>query len=221
MDLGSKIYELRKKQGFSQEQLAESLGVSRQAVSKWETGQAIPELDKVILLCDLFQISSDWLLGREDYAKQAKCVENEIKQKQNWAQSGAIVGTILNGVGLILAIFFWLEWQRVFTIAIGLVFMLAGMMVFVLGQTEEKNLMIKERVKWQFIGINCWIMLFIPSVMVYNTIIGIKYRFFPAITPIPIGVGGSTLIIWAISYIGVSVLCTYWAKKKIYQAKEK
>ena len=65
MKIGEKIASLRNLAGMSQEQLAEKLGVSRQSVSKWEMDQALPQIDKVLLLCEIFNISADKLL-RED-----------------------------------------------------------------------------------------------------------------------------------------------------------
>nr|WP_297283184.1 helix-turn-helix transcriptional regulator [uncultured Agathobaculum sp.] len=62
MTLGEKITDLRKKRGLSQEELAITLGVSRQAVSKWELGDAMPDTDKVIALADYFDVTTDWLL---------------------------------------------------------------------------------------------------------------------------------------------------------------
>ena len=62
MRIGEKITTLRVKAGMSQEQLAESLGVSRQSVSKWEMDQALPQIDKVLPMCELFGISTDQLL---------------------------------------------------------------------------------------------------------------------------------------------------------------
>lgn len=62
MTIGEKITKLRSALGFSQEQLAEKLGVSRQSVSKWEMDQALPQIDKVLQLCDLFDITTDELL---------------------------------------------------------------------------------------------------------------------------------------------------------------
>lgn len=62
MNVGLKIQTLRKQRGMSQEQLAEVLGVSRQAVSKWEMDQSVPDLDKIIALCDCFGVTSDYLL---------------------------------------------------------------------------------------------------------------------------------------------------------------
>ena len=56
MDFGMKLQSLRKEKGLSQEALAEKLHVSRQAVSKWESGAGYPEMDKLILISDLFGV---------------------------------------------------------------------------------------------------------------------------------------------------------------------
>ena len=63
MSLGEKIQQLRKAKGMSQEQLADALNVSRQAISKWETDQSSPELDKIVTLSRLFSVTTDELLG--------------------------------------------------------------------------------------------------------------------------------------------------------------
>ncbi|MCM1243591.1 MAG: helix-turn-helix domain-containing protein [Roseburia sp.] len=62
MTLGEKIYRLRSEQGLSQEAFGDSLGVSRQSVSKWETDQSQPELEKIIAISNLFGVSTDYLL---------------------------------------------------------------------------------------------------------------------------------------------------------------
>lgn len=62
MILADKIIQLRKKSGWSQEELAVQMGVSRQSVSKWESGQSIPDLDKILKLSALFNVSTDFLL---------------------------------------------------------------------------------------------------------------------------------------------------------------
>ena len=61
MILADKITELRKRSGWSQEELAGRLGVSRQAVSKWESAASIPDLDKILKLSQLFDVSTDTL----------------------------------------------------------------------------------------------------------------------------------------------------------------
>lgn len=78
MTIGEKISKLRIGKGVSQEQLAERLGVSRQSVSKWEMGQALPQIDKVVLLCELFSVSCDDLL-RDTVSIDEKCVKRHTK----------------------------------------------------------------------------------------------------------------------------------------------
>lgn len=69
MELNERIAQLRKQAGLTQEQMGERLGVSRQAVSKWESGQANPDVAYVAEMCRLFGVSSDWLLlGRSETA---------------------------------------------------------------------------------------------------------------------------------------------------------
>lgn len=66
MSLGIRIAERRKKLGLSQEALGERMGVSRQAISKWEADAAVPEIDKLIVLSRLFEVSVGWLLGIDE-----------------------------------------------------------------------------------------------------------------------------------------------------------
>lgn len=65
MIFADKLIQLRKKSGWSQEELAEQLGVTRQAVSKWEGGQSIPDLERLMALSRLFGVSTDYLLKDE------------------------------------------------------------------------------------------------------------------------------------------------------------
>lgn len=65
MILADKIIKLHKKNGWSQEELAEKMNVSRQAVSKWEGAQTIPDLEKILQLSQLFGVTTDYLLKDE------------------------------------------------------------------------------------------------------------------------------------------------------------
>lgn len=62
MNIADRIQSLRKSKGISQEQLADVVGVSRQAVSKWESEQTIPDLEKVILMSEYFEVTTDYIL---------------------------------------------------------------------------------------------------------------------------------------------------------------
>ena len=65
MTIEERIQELRKGKGLSQEQLADVLGVSRQAVSKWESGQSLPEIEKLLAMSELFEVTVDYILKGE------------------------------------------------------------------------------------------------------------------------------------------------------------
>ena len=62
MNLAGRIQYLRKQKGYSQEELADKVGVSRQAVSKWESKQSTPDLDKIVAMSEIFEVSTDYIL---------------------------------------------------------------------------------------------------------------------------------------------------------------
>lgn len=76
MTIGEQIQNLRIQNGLTQEQLAEMLEVSRQSISKWELGQAVPEVDKIIRMSELFNVSTDTLLIRN--AENEQCNKNPL-----------------------------------------------------------------------------------------------------------------------------------------------
>ena len=85
MTIGNKIAHLRISSHISQEALAERLGVSRQSISKWELGESLPQLNKITLICNIFNISADDLLNDDIYLsnKEEDALQNrmEIKNK--------------------------------------------------------------------------------------------------------------------------------------------
>lgn len=76
MTIGQRIAELRKRAGLSQEALGEELGVSRQAISKWESDAALPDVDKLIGLARKFNVTVGWLLGVEELPAPAQPQED-------------------------------------------------------------------------------------------------------------------------------------------------
>lgn len=100
MSLGNKIYELRTAKNMSQIELAEQLEVSRQAVSKWETDTAIPDLDKLIKICDIFSITLDELTGREPTHTPPPS-QTVIIEKESTITVPKILGCILIALSLI------------------------------------------------------------------------------------------------------------------------
>lgn len=62
MNMADRIQYLRKTKGFSQEELADKMGVSRQAVSKWESEQSTPDIEKIIMMSEIFEVTTDYIL---------------------------------------------------------------------------------------------------------------------------------------------------------------
>lgn len=83
MDLGERLFELRKSKNLTQDEVAEKLKVTRQTVSKWETNQSTPDFDKIVPLCELFEIGVEELLtGKkpEEIQEEEKKVENNVEK---------------------------------------------------------------------------------------------------------------------------------------------
>lgn len=98
MELNEKLYELRKKKNWSQEELAEKLEVSRQTVSKWESNKAIPELDKLIKISEIYNITLDELVknvSNKDVFNKKKKIRKALKIVLILLVVALIVGSIL------------------------------------------------------------------------------------------------------------------------------
>lgn len=101
MTLADRISEQRKIKGISQEKLAVELGVSRQAISKWESGQSVPELDKIVRMSDFFGVTTDYLLkGIEPKTEDAPETPCRAPRMSLKALIGLIMST-LSGLGLL------------------------------------------------------------------------------------------------------------------------
>ena len=103
MTLGEKLLDLRKKLGLSQEEVAEKLNVSRQTISKWETGQTVPELFKVKLLSELYNVSYDYLISSSQISGDLTSIENivdEIDWTSAWSKKYPVLSTYqgINGI---------------------------------------------------------------------------------------------------------------------------
>ena len=101
MALSEKLYELRKKGGLSQEQLAEQLGVSRQAVSKWESGKAVPESDTLISISKYFNVSLDYLMKENDLVSEMVADKDETQIKANSRRDKRFFGIVTCLIGIV------------------------------------------------------------------------------------------------------------------------
>ena len=105
MKLNEKIIYCRKKACYSQETLAEKLSVSRQAVSKWETGESQPELSKLAALAALFGVTADWLISEEEPQSDAPR-ETAPVASSNWVESvPGVIGKLIRKYGWLFGIY--------------------------------------------------------------------------------------------------------------------
>lgn len=134
MNIADRIRELRKSKGISQEELAEKLGVSRQAISKWESEQSIPDIDKILLLSDYFEVSTDYLLkGIEPLTSTNK------PMKKQFILSFVIAFALLSGIFSFLANRFRRDEILMISIAGGIIGASIGSVVFSLIEVVTKK----------------------------------------------------------------------------------
>lgn len=102
MNLGERILDLRTKANMSQNDFADVLNVSRQSVSKWETNSSIPDLEKLMRMSEIFNISLDELVRGEMDVISDKSKETSNKKESSTLEMRKIVGFVLLGVGTII-----------------------------------------------------------------------------------------------------------------------
>jgi transcriptional regulator with XRE-family HTH domain len=103
MTLSEKIHLLRKRKGFSQEELAGQLTVSRQAISKWELGESIPDTENIVQLSKIFGVSTDYLLHDEYESDNDIPVVKENTQtiKAEYNRKGKTASFVMLGIGVV------------------------------------------------------------------------------------------------------------------------
>lgn len=109
MTIGEKLYKLRKAKGWSQDYVAEQLGVSRQAVSRWELDESAPELQKVYKLSALFSVSCDYLLDAQTEeptaaSREPSTAKKSPKHRKEWISVLCVVlGVVILGTLAVLS----------------------------------------------------------------------------------------------------------------------
>lgn len=104
MTFGEKLQKLRKEKGWTQEELAGHIHISRQALSKWELGTAIPDTENVVQISKLFHVSTDYLLN-DDYESDqdipAVCLSNQKLSDYYSGRIRMIIGACISGISLL------------------------------------------------------------------------------------------------------------------------
>lgn len=99
MNIGEKLYELRKGKNLSQEEVADKLNVTRQTISKWETNQSTPDFDKIKPLCELYGITADELLTGEKKEKEQEPLNKQDIKKER--ANGIAAGVLFYFIALV------------------------------------------------------------------------------------------------------------------------
>ena len=162
MNLSDRIQNLRKVKSLSQEDLAEALGVSRQAVSKWESGQSSPDLDKIVQLSEFFDVSTDHLLKGTELPEAGS-------DGLDTAFIFNAVATAFDLLSIVLSAFIWYETQEAGALIVGFIFIVFGLLLHVIGGQWARGgagLTLKLR----FWKINIWPVLFLPLSLIYNVL---------------------------------------------------
>lgn len=165
MNIGERIYELRRKNSMSQEDLAEKMNVSRQSISKWESSQSVPEVERIVQLSNIFNVSTDWILKCENSKKQtSQSNKNNLKSVQT-------VSTALNYTGFVIGTFILFEKQAVWAVAVPIVFSILSLAIYFAVYSDSENTDEKKQSLNTFIKVNIfifsfWILLFIPCIIV-------------------------------------------------------
>ncbi|MDE6474449.1 MAG: helix-turn-helix domain-containing protein [Clostridia bacterium] len=176
MTFNEKLTRLRKTSGMSQEELAEKVDVSRQAISKWELGDSIPDTDKIIALSKIFNVTTDYLLLEELETPNATVIMCEKPDKNIFASKLLqFFSTFFYAIGLIISWIIWLnEYENPYynypRPTIGIMSIFVGILVQSIGIAcyyVAKKLH-KCKLKYKHIFINTALWTFIPIAAFYN-----------------------------------------------------
>ena len=167
MNVADRIQLLRKSKGISQEELADRIGVSRQSVSKWESEQSLPDAEKIVLLSDFFDVTTDYIL------KGIEPVADEPAKKKEKPNAGvfSIAGTAFNCMGIVVSAMVWHEEQVAAATAIGFIFLIMGCMIYAVGMTVGEKAT-ADKARRLFWPVNIWVVPFLPFSVGYNFVWG-------------------------------------------------
>lgn len=129
MNMSDRIQCLRKAKGISQEEFANKIGVSRQAVSKWESNQSTPDLEKIILMSDFFEVTTDYILKGIEPVKDKEQKTKELASKVLYIASTAFVA-----IGLFCAFAGWYEEQTMEVIWGSMIIQAVGIAGYFIGK---------------------------------------------------------------------------------------
>lgn len=200
MNFGEKLQALRKSRGMSQEQLAERLEVSRQSVSKWELGESVPELDKVVTLSELFGVTTDYLLKEGEQPQPVFPAAREDRRK-TIGQVQYVCSVGIMAIGLFAAFAEWYETQSDPAIWLGLSLQMGGIVWYFAGK-----LICRQEAPF-FIKLLDWALgLFLPVSIVASLFVYRRLFAYP--------VGIPMTVLFLALYLGAMAVVFFLLRKK-------
>ncbi|WP_156008969.1 helix-turn-helix domain-containing protein [Streptococcus ruminantium] len=201
MNMADRIEYLRKTNGISQEELADKVGVSRQAVSKWENEQSLPDLEKIIIMSDYFGVTTDYILKGIEPVADKEQKSSELTSKILYIASTAFVA-----IGLFSAFSGWHETQTIDTIWGSMIIQAVGIAGYFIGR-----LLSAARPAFAVNWLNLSGFLFMPFSMVTGAI---SIALFKQgwIAPYPIGI--AHVVLFAIVYISICAISFIVLKRR-------
>lgn len=145
MELKDKLLTLRKEKGLSQQQLADQLHVSRQSISKWELGESEPTLNNIIMLSEIFHVSTDYLLKENN--------ESTSVQQSQQASTFLVIGTLINLLGTFIGYMLWQYYQNILSLLFGMSVQVMGCILFEYFALKEHD----HAAQKLFFSINIWL----------------------------------------------------------------
>ena len=203
MNMADRIQYLRRTKGVSQEELADKVGVSRQAVSKWENEQSTPDLEKVIIMSDFFGVTTDYIL------KGIEPVEDkEQKSKEIISKVLYIASTSFIVIGLLCAFAWWYSEQTMEAIWVSMIIQAIGVASYFTGKLFSLTKASFYVVWFNIIGV-----AFMPLSMVtgYISILVFKQGW---IAPYPTGIFHT--LVFCLLFFVVLVISFVYVKKHIH-----
>ncbi len=204
MNIADRIQNLRKTKGISQEELSDELGVSRQAVSKWESEQSMPDIGKVIIMSDYFEVTTDYILKGIETEKQVREPVNAV--------IFTYAATTLNFIGLIMSFAVWYEQQVPMALAIGLIIMAVGFSCFGVGQAiSTQNKANAKRIFWT---LNIWMPVFVFLSALFNVMFSWSIAPYPLLSE-PYAV--IKLFVFGLVYLTICAAVIFMQAKRPYK----
>lgn len=195
MNIADRIQSLRKNKGISQEELADKVGVSRQAVSKWESEQSVPDLDRVIIMSEYFGVTTDYILKGIEPQKQSE------SKNFNTSQILYIASTAFLAIGLFAAFGSWYTEQSAESIWGSMIIQVVGVAAYFIAKliSQSKAPLI---INW----LNVIIGLFMPISLIN------AFVFRRVFSPYPIDIISG--VTFALVYI-ITIIVSFLLLKKL------